>query len=422
MAQYSRTRVAHLHERDLELVGHAVERLEFVGARVEAEALGLGDGVGDGAHVVRGEVGGDDVDVLEEEERQLFVVGVGFGFPLPDRDRPVALAGKDGLVVPVGALHEADVERAPVSPRPGDQIAEVALGVAQVRLHGDAHRRLMGELRFLEDGFEEREGEVLQLVALHVEVDQRADLGGPAEDRTEALLEGDDGVFRIRRVDVGRERGNFDRKIETRERAVGAEIAEGGRRLAREELGDRVEHLEVSPEKDVGLGGAHHRFAEEIDGRGEAKFRVAADLLDEVLTRFAGDELVGHVDDLRLDGRGDEAGGKGGGGEAGLQRGVQLDCLVAEIFLQVANDFGGGLKGGEDVDEAEQLRLERRVLHGPLHQPGVGALFGKQRRRRLLVHEGEQFFAFGLDGGFELGIGDKKFGHRDFSGEFSPVS
>jgi hypothetical protein len=39
--------VAHLQQRGLQFVGHAVERLELVGARIDAEALGLGDGVGD---------------------------------------------------------------------------------------------------------------------------------------------------------------------------------------------------------------------------------------------------------------------------------------------------------------------------------------------------------------------------------------
>ncbi len=412
--------VAHLEERHLQFVGHAVERLELVGARVDAEALGLGDDVGAGPDVVRREVRRDDVDVLEEEEGELLVVGVGLGFFLPDRDGPVALLRDDGLVIPVGALDEADVERPVVLAGPSDEVAEVGLAVAQVGLDGDADGRLRAELGFLEDGLEELEGEVLQLVALHVEVDQRADLGGAAEDRAETLLERGDGVLRIGRVDVGRERGDFDREIEAGQGALRPEVAEAGRRLLGVELRDRVEDLEVALQEHVGLGVVENGLAEEVDGGGEAELGVLPDLLEQVLAGFAGDELAGHVDDLRLDRRGDEGGGEGGGGKAGLEGGVELDGLVAEVFLQVADNLGGRVERGQDVDEAEELGLEDRVLHGPLHQAGVGALLGKQGRGRLLVHEGEELFALGADGGFDFRVGSQESGHGGVCGGVSP--
>jgi len=44
-------------ERALQFVDHAVERLELVGARVDAEPCGLGDGVGTAADVEGGERG-----------------------------------------------------------------------------------------------------------------------------------------------------------------------------------------------------------------------------------------------------------------------------------------------------------------------------------------------------------------------------
>jgi hypothetical protein len=253
--------VAHLEQCGLQFVGHAEERLELIGFRADAEALGLGDGVGAGADVVRGEVRRDHVDVLEEEQRELLVVGVGLGLLLPDRGGPLALLGDDGLVVPVGALDEADVDHPVVPAGPGDEIAEVGLAIAQVGLHGDADGGFLGELRFLEDGFEQREREVLQLVALHVQVDQGADLGRATEDGAQALLERGDGVFRIGGMDVGRERGDLDGKIQARDRAAGAHIAEGRRGLLGEELGDGVEDFEVALEKHVGLGVADDGFA-----------------------------------------------------------------------------------------------------------------------------------------------------------------
>ena len=400
--------MAHLQERGLQFVGHAVERLEFVGLRVDAEALGLRDGVGAGADVVRGEVRRDEVDVFEQEQRELLVVGVRLGLFLPDGDGPIALLGDDGLVVPIGALDEADIERAVVFAGPGDKVAKVGLAIAEVGLHGDADRGLRAELGFLENGFEEREGEILQLVALHVEVDQRAHLGGAAEDGAEAFLERGDGVLRVGRMDIGREGGDFDREIKARDQAVGAEVAEARRGFLREKFGNRIQNLEIALEEHVGLRLVDDRLAKEVDRRGQAELGIFPDLLDEVLAGFAGDELAGHVDDLRLDGGGDEGGREGRGGETGLEGGVELDGLVAEIFLQVADDFGGIVEGGEDVDKAEELGLEDRILHRPVHQAGVGAFLGEQGRGRLLIHQGEELFALGADGGFDFRVGHEE--------------
>ena len=129
---------------------------------------------------MRGEGGRHEVDVLKEQEREFFEVGIALRFFRPDGHRPVALLREDRLVVPVGAFHEAHADGAVIFSRPGHEVPEVALGVAEVGLDRDANGGLVAKLDFLEDGLEERERQVLQLVALHVEVDERADLAGAA--------------------------------------------------------------------------------------------------------------------------------------------------------------------------------------------------------------------------------------------------
>ena len=205
-------------------------------------------------------------------------------------------------------------------------------------------------------------------------------------------------------MDVGREGGDLNGEVESRERTVGADVAEAGFGFVGVEFRDGVEDLEVAIQKHVSLGFADDGLAEQVDGRSDAQFVVLPDLLDQVLAGFTGDELSGHIDDLGLDGTGNEGGGERGGGEAGLEGGVELDGLVAEIFLEMPDDLGGGIEGGEDVDEAEELGLEGGVLHGPVHEAGVGAFLGEQGRGRLLVHEGKELFALGANSGFDLGI------------------
>ncbi len=77
----------------------------------------------------------------------------------------------------------------------------------------------------------------------------------------------------------------------------------------------------------------------------------------------------------------------------------------------MADDLSGAVERGQDVNEAEELRLEDGILHGPFHEAGVGTLLGEQRRGLLLVHQGEELFALGADGGFDLGVGSQKIGH-----------
>jgi hypothetical protein len=125
---------------------------------------------------VRGERGRRDVGVLEEQERELLVVRVALRLPRPDRHGPAPLAGEDRLVVPVGALHEAHDDRAasPSSPRRSGPAGRARSRAG--RPGARSRRPASAELVLGEDRAEERERQVLQAVALHVEVDEGPDL------------------------------------------------------------------------------------------------------------------------------------------------------------------------------------------------------------------------------------------------------
>ena len=350
---------------------------------------------------MRSKIGGDQVDILEQEQREFFVIGIGLRFFLPDRDRPVALLGRNSFVIPVSSFDEADRERPIIFARPSDQIAEISFAIAEVGLQGDADGGLRRELGFLKNGFEELQREILQLVALHIKIDKRTDGRRPAQNWAQTLLQRRDGIFRVSRMHIRCERRDFNGEIEARERTLRPDIAEAGRGFLREIFRDGIKDLKVALEESVGLSLVDDRLAEQIDRGGEARFTIFLDLLEEILAAFPGDELAGHVDDLRLDGRGDEGGSKRGCGEPDLQRGIEGDRLVAEIFLKMTNYFRGAIQGRQDIDEAKELRFKSRILHRPLHEAGVSAFFRKQRGQGLLVHEGEELFAFGADRRFE---------------------
>src|SRR5688500_18311382 len=85
-----------------------------------------------------GEIRGDQIDTLEQQAGKFLIIGVGLPLSLPDGDRPVQLLREGGFVVPVGAFHEANVQWTLALVRPRDEIAEVGLAIAQIRLERDA--------------------------------------------------------------------------------------------------------------------------------------------------------------------------------------------------------------------------------------------------------------------------------------------
>ena len=247
---------AHAGAGVLELVGHAVEHLEFNGLAGELAALEPGEGGRDGADVVRAEgeldpaLAGLARAGIEEDLDHVLEAAVGLPLLVPDRARPALLLGVDGLIVPIRALDQADGHHAPGAPGPvGDPLGVVHTGL-EVGLHGQAGLEVEG-LAGVHEGVE---GQVLERELLHVEVDQHAVALGRCEDGLEAAHQVVDGRLGGDGVELGAEAGDLDGHIDARDgsevvllEAV-AGLPAGG--LAHEVL-DQVEVLGLV---GVGLG------------------------------------------------------------------------------------------------------------------------------------------------------------------------
>ena len=124
----------------------------------------------------------------------------------------------DFLVIPVGAFHEADGETRPAPPAPVDQVAQVALGIAQISLDDDPDVRPVAELRLGEELLEQFERAVFLRVTLHVEIDEGADLFRAAQDRAQLRREMRNRFLGFGRIHLRIERRDFDRKIDHRKK------------------------------------------------------------------------------------------------------------------------------------------------------------------------------------------------------------
>ena len=112
---YTRWRSPRRRDRGVDRLGHAVEHLELVAGVGDADGAGVGDGVGERAEVVAAEGGPHLAVVVVQQPDAALEVGVGLVLALVDGHRPALGPRLDRLGVPVGALHEADGQRAPAA-------------------------------------------------------------------------------------------------------------------------------------------------------------------------------------------------------------------------------------------------------------------------------------------------------------------
>src|SRR5688572_6224417 len=128
---------------------------------------------------------------VEQDVGAAFEVSVRLPFVLEHRYGPAPLRSDDGFEVPVGALYETDPDGSAATLRPLGELDDVSLAVAQVRLEHDADVGASRVLGRAEDFLEQGEGQVLDVVVLHVDVDECARFRGGVEHRFEA---GNDGA------------------------------------------------------------------------------------------------------------------------------------------------------------------------------------------------------------------------------------
>ena len=191
-----------MQHRVFNRLGHAIERLELEIPPLDSQALGLRQHMRDAANIVRSESGIDDFFVLEQHQGELLEICVGLGFVRKDGHGPVLLLRDNRLIIPVSAFDEPHRDSAPPHPRPVDNLLQIVSTISQIRLQRQPARRRHGKLFLGEDGFEEAQREILQDIAFHVEVDERAKLSCAAEDGTKPGRNFVDGRIGISRMDL----------------------------------------------------------------------------------------------------------------------------------------------------------------------------------------------------------------------------
>ena len=204
---------------------------------------------------------------------------------------------------------------------------------------------------------------------LGVDVDRGRHLSGPQEQRPEPRARLLEALPAGQRAEPGGEGRGLDRDVDPGHRPPGVALEDGfggpGGRRPGQPLEDLADPLGVA----VGFGRGQGLLTEQVDG---PRLPGPPQLLQPrqgLGGRLPGDELAGHAVDVAPG---------GGGRQAGPERDLAADAEAqpqgggrgapVEVLPEVAHDVVVVTAAGEDVDEAEQLGLERPFGHGPAEE------------------------------------------------------
>jgi hypothetical protein len=235
---------------------------------------------------------------------------------------------------------------------------------------------------------EELERHVLGVEVLHVHVDEGAPLPGQPEDRPQTLLGRRQPCLPRQRLVVrGQRRGlHTDVDAVQRPEVVALQVVVGGPVAAG--VVERHDQLLDAGCVAIGLGADHGLLAQHVDGVRAAPPPQLVQPGDRVAGGVPDDELPGHPHNVAAGDPGLHAGTEG---HPVCEVDAQVQGLggvdAVEVLGQVAGDIGRVGQRREDVDEAEQLRLEPRPLHRPVHDaiapPGAAEDAGAPRRGQV---------------------------------------
>ena len=361
-------RIVEVEQRRLQRVGHAVQHLELDRVLRHSTPLRARHRYRDAARIVGRDRRMQARIGIEQACRAVLETGIGLGLARPDRDRPAMLGRQHRLLVPVGAAHQADVERHVASAGEFDQVRDVGGGVAQVGLKRDPDAVPVGELGVSDQAREHRQHQRTLVVVLHVQGHTGAGRAQRTDQQAQTLHDHVGGPVETVRRDARCQRRQLDRELQ-RPRAG---------------LFGAVDELKVAVQVALGLGGGQRHLADPVQRHAEP-----ACLESPVQRENRREVCARHEPPRDLRRRGAHRCGHDPVAEhpAGLQRQAthrrQRKVLIGEVLVEQRRERRIVVECGQDIDEAQCLDAKALVAVQPQQQladPAVGWRFARGHR------------------------------------------
>ena len=341
----------------------------------QAAARCLGDGERDLPQIVRAPHGTNHIDLVEHERDETLIARIGLIFFGEHRNRPTALTVNDRFVVPVGALDEANSEGLPPALGPSDELLHVPLGVPEVGLQRDARIGVGSKFVLQQQPSHNPDRQVLAGIPLHVEGDAHRQARGEPQERAQPSRDGGIASIWIDRIELRIQRRQFDRNLSARQasQVIGFQGWSAGPTCCR--IRQRGDRFLIAGGIGIGLPFRDDRLSQQIDRMSQLAFPQFADGENRVRHPRAGNELVGHLERLIVNGVGADAGAEADGRErphAPSHQGAAPGSGQAgfpEVLFDKGFDLGRIFEGRQNVDETKELDLEGLVADRPLKEP-----------------------------------------------------
>ena len=334
-------------------------------------------------------------DVVTPEDRlgDPLVRRIGLCLDRIHRDWPPALPRQDSLVIPVGALDEAQGDGEILPSRPGQQLIDVRIALAQVCLHRQTEVGVGAELGVGPQTAVQLERDVLEAPHLCVEAEEAAERDDLPVQGLEARQHSLDGALEIGRVRQREQRRRLDRYVNPRRMAPVEPLpvlSQGGPPA----LGflQGIQQCPVAGGVLVGLALADGRLPEDVQRKREALFPQRPEPGYRLRHGGADDEIAGHHLEILPNGSAHrrlcQTTAPPQPFKAPLEDRRQ-GLLMGEVFLEMAAEGVRRRQVGQHIDEPEELDLEPLILHARVQNlPGPGALV--EERGALVPDAGEE--------------------------------
>ena len=202
----------------LKWLSHAEDHLIFPGLRREPQRLSHGFDVGQRPEIVRPEGRTNQGGLRQDETRERLIVGIGLCLLLKQRNRPAPLPIPNRVRIPVGAFHQSNRDGRPTLPDPSQKPLDILRRLPMVGLQCESciGIGLVGGLR--KEPGEDLEQQRFGFRLFHIEDQRSGESHRQIEERPKPRRDGLVAPFRIDRIEMRREGGDFERELDARDR------------------------------------------------------------------------------------------------------------------------------------------------------------------------------------------------------------